>query len=431
MYKLIIADDVVGVHQLLRQIIDKIGLGFEVAECFSNGMETIEYLKHNEADVLITDIKMPLASGIDVAKFVYENGIKTKVIILSAYAEFGYAIEAIKYNVFQYIMKPVDFFELKDTLSRVKGILENESMIKGDNVEIDRECFLYDLLSGKIRETGKIRKKFEALDFKTEFDNTYISVYKIRFVNYNYVLEKIWKYGAEYFNKAIQGVVCGAVQECSECDAFVMFCDNEFMVFAIIGDRFEDDVCAELEKYFSEFIHLGIESIKESRNLGLIDAAQKLDRDIADFFDEYRKIEVEKEALEKKESSSQEQSEYRMEDDIINKVKLYVREHISEEVITRDKIADKIYFTGPYFSKLFKKSTGITFSEFVLNERMKYATELLNSNIKISDIPAKIGYNSYRHFQRIFKNYCGYSPSEYRRKIVGDKMDGISKNEEI
>lgn len=425
MYKLIIADDVIGVHQMLKQIIDKTNLGFEVIDCFSTGDEAVEFLKHTEVDVIITDIKMPHTSGLEVAKFVYENRLRTKVIILSAYAEFNYAIEAIQYNVFQYIMKPVDFFELKDTLEKVRNVIENESMTKSEGMDIERECFMLDLISGNIGDRSLVEKRYDALNFKTDIADTYVSVYKIRFINYNDVLEKLWKYGADYFNKALCGVVSGAVKEESENDVVVLMCDSDCMIFAVVGDIFESDICKKLENYFMEFMKLGVERINSRVNLKLQDIREKVDLDIDILL---KTGSSEGEGVEKKAQNTAESGSV---DEMMNKIKAYVREHISEEIITRDKMADMLYFTGPYFSKLFKKSTGITFGEYVLGERMKYAMELLRTNIKISDIPSKIGYNSYRHFQRVFRNYCGYSPSEYRKKLIGEVIDTMIKNEDM
>ena len=69
------------------------------------GRVLLEHIKKNPPDIIITDIKMPLVTGIEVAKYVYENRLPIKVIILSAYADFSYAQEAIKYDVCGYIIK--------------------------------------------------------------------------------------------------------------------------------------------------------------------------------------------------------------------------------------------------------------------------------------------------------------------------------------
>lgn len=70
-----------------------------------NGQELITYINKDMPDIIITDVRMPLMTGIEVAKYVYEQMLPIKVIILSAYAEFEYAQEAIKYDVCGYIVK--------------------------------------------------------------------------------------------------------------------------------------------------------------------------------------------------------------------------------------------------------------------------------------------------------------------------------------
>lgn len=59
--------------------------------CFKNGSEAIDFLKNNSVDIVITDIKMPKVSGLELAKYVHENMPMTKVVIVSGYGEFEYA----------------------------------------------------------------------------------------------------------------------------------------------------------------------------------------------------------------------------------------------------------------------------------------------------------------------------------------------------
>lgn len=92
-------------------------IGCEVAGTASDGLEAIKFLQHNHIDIVITDIKMPEADGLAVAKFVFENMPETKIILLTGYADFKYAQTAIQYGVSDFILKPTN---KKDLFSSVK-----------------------------------------------------------------------------------------------------------------------------------------------------------------------------------------------------------------------------------------------------------------------------------------------------------------------
>lgn len=105
MWKVMIADD----ENYMLEAMEKL-INWEKMDCClvykaTNGQELLEQIKNNPPDIVITDIKMPAVNGIEVAKYIYEQGLSTKVIILTAYAEFQFAQEAIQYDVCGYIIK--------------------------------------------------------------------------------------------------------------------------------------------------------------------------------------------------------------------------------------------------------------------------------------------------------------------------------------
>ncbi len=74
----------------------------------SNGIEALELLEKNEIDIMFTDIKMPCMSGIELVKEIRRRNQEIEIIICSGYGDFAYAQEAIRYDVMDYILKPVD-----------------------------------------------------------------------------------------------------------------------------------------------------------------------------------------------------------------------------------------------------------------------------------------------------------------------------------
>jgi two-component system response regulator YesN len=98
----------------------------------------------------------------------------------------------------------------------------------------------------------------------------------------------------------------------------------------------------------------------------------------------------------------------------INKAKLYIQDNFAKP-LTLEEVSAEAGFSPSYFSTLFRKETGENFSDYLMNVRVEYAKTLLrDSQIKIKDICANIGYNDYKRFTKKFKQLTGVSPKEYR-----------------
>lgn len=100
---------------------------------------------------------------------------------------------------------------------------------------------------------------------------------------------------------------------------------------------------------------------------------------------------------------------------LVKKVKDYIDEHISEEELDLSKISNVFYMNSSYIRKIFKNELGITVSDYITNERMRKAKELLrgDNDIAISRIAEITGYSDAGYFSKCFKKYVGMSPSQY------------------
>ena len=135
MWKVMIADDENYMLEAMENLIDWKKMKCQLVYKAKNGQIVLEQIKKNPPDIIITDIKMPLVSGIEVAKYVYENKLPIKVIILSAYAEFQYAQEAIKYDVCGYIIKTSVIEMLPGMIQKAVGKLSVPIELEKDDEE--------------------------------------------------------------------------------------------------------------------------------------------------------------------------------------------------------------------------------------------------------------------------------------------------------
>ena len=89
-----------------------------------------------------------------------------------------------------------------------------------------------------------------------------------------------------------------------------------------------------------------------------------------------------------------------------------------EGELSLEQMAKALNVSTFYFCKMFKKATGLTFTDFVARSRIEKAkTILLNPNARISEAAYDSGFASITHFNRVFKRVVGQSPSEYRQQL--------------
>jgi AraC-like DNA-binding protein len=103
---------------------------------------------------------------------------------------------------------------------------------------------------------------------------------------------------------------------------------------------------------------------------------------------------------------------------IITRAKQFIAEHQTEE-ISLDQVAKSVHTRKFYLCKMFKKATGINFTDYLSRVRTERAKNLLlNQNLRISEIAYEVGFQSLTHFNRVFKRILGQSPTDYRGQLA-------------
>lgn len=124
-----IADDEYEIRHGLSEYVPWEEIGFEVVSIASNGEEALQLITENPVDVLLCDIRMPIMTGIDVARELYQNKENTIIVFLSGYEDFSYAQKAIEYGVRKYILKPTKFDELLEIFKQLKVELDQKDVV--------------------------------------------------------------------------------------------------------------------------------------------------------------------------------------------------------------------------------------------------------------------------------------------------------------
>lgn len=156
LYRIMLVDDEEEVRKAMIRQMDWEHLGFKVVGDAENGEDALEKLEQLEPEVLMTDICMPYMDGLTLITRIREKYPSIKIVIFSGYDDFEYAQQAIKLNVTEYILKPVNSQELGEILSKIKTSLDQEIEQRRNldslrqsylgSLPILRELFLNDLV---------------------------------------------------------------------------------------------------------------------------------------------------------------------------------------------------------------------------------------------------------------------------------------------
>lgn len=457
----------------------------EVIECH-NGEEALNVLESGvDIDVMFTDIRMPKMDGIELIKRVNLMESMPKIVVISGYDDFNYAVEALRQGVSEYLLKPLEREKLASVLMKLEKELETS---KDQNTEIKRianQQLKYLLLNKNIatEEIDAIEKSFYTLfpDGKYRVccfnsKNTIVlSDTKNVLLNdvegFVIIIVEESKV-AMLFEKNLQGYSVG-ISELHEGirelkDAYVEAVEARKEAFvksaalAYYGSSREEyeaipDNFAELfiqlvgtDKTEESLVKFG--NIQFKARIGKI-APEKLLQVTHQILDELvktyeRVIEMDIQGFKTlqnplayntaqdyyvrfeefiKQTHQLIKSEF---DDYKNKEKInmaiyYIRENYRKD-LNMAVVSNHISMNYSLFSLNFKQYTGMNFVNYLKKIRIEKAKELLEqTDDKIINISQSVGYDNEKHFMKIFKSVCGVSPSEYRKNVqLGKKSEG-------
>lgn len=126
MKRILVIDDTKNIRMLLTKCLEHEGYQVETA---SDGQEAMDMFRKNEYDLAFLDIKMSRMSGTEVLKSIREMGIRTPVIIITAYATVKNAVECTKLGAVTYIQKPFTAEKIKAVLSELTDRLADNNII--------------------------------------------------------------------------------------------------------------------------------------------------------------------------------------------------------------------------------------------------------------------------------------------------------------
>ncbi|MFD2615037.1 response regulator transcription factor [Paenibacillus gansuensis] len=149
----LLVDDELHITKNLEQVIPWDELGIDIVGFAKNGVEALEYMGRQDIHLMLCDIRMPVMDGMELIRRLREEEHPCQVIMLTGYQDYEYTRAAIRYGVMDYLLKPIDYDELRTVVERVAGGIRAKALQStkeqqqiGRIVGLASEKILYDIL---------------------------------------------------------------------------------------------------------------------------------------------------------------------------------------------------------------------------------------------------------------------------------------------
>ena len=368
---LLIDDDPNILDGIARVIEDAFPGVFQISRAY-DGHQAVIQLEKNYYPIIISDIMMPYMDGLQLLELLHSNGIPSRVIMLSGYDDYAFVRRSMKMGAYDYLLKPVNIQTVTELLTNLRS-----SLVKS-HAKLPEDC---------VHMVPDLPKKESYFDIPCEKP---LSVEELR-DGLTQINSLLFCNELEEMEQQLRRLFAGLSPEVLSVSQWKGILSNflydtmqknEIMIRIVARYKLtENDFSAQVKNQptASQLMVKLIEIMKT----------------YADDLVVHQKVK---------------------EDVIVKHAQEFIQTHYAQNLNLAD-IAQQSFLHPNYFSALFKKKTGVTIREYILQVRVGKAKELMeNPELKLQEIAAAVGYEDQAHFNRAFKNVTGMAPSQYRKQ---------------
>ena len=411
LYTVIVADDEDELREAVCTMIPWEALGFHLVGSASNGLDALELVEQLEPDLLLTDIRMPFITGIELARQVREIRPAMHIAFLSGYDDFEYAKQAIQYNIISYMLKPLTIeglgkelrairqkIDAQYALFRKSGPVGGEQKVRAAEVmplvldgyaEPEPEA----QLEAYAREVGLLRD-VEDRPCYTVMVSTLLS--------------------REGTNRTTPSFAASIDRLASKYLRSVSFFSGGKVVTVLLGNPSD----------FEEYLHILADELPQMARRALDGRCRmgisRMVRSLASLHGAYREA---VEALRQGEHSGEGAQFIRDLAPAVQGGELLCQralELLDQRYMDADlslvSLSGMLDVSPNHLSACIKKTAGETFINILVRRRMETAQQLLlTTDLQIQEIARCCGYTDQHYFSYCFKKYSGTSPVALRR----------------
>ena len=416
LYTVVVADDEDELREAVCTMIPWQDLGFRLVGSASNGLDALQLVEKHGPDLLLTDIRMPFISGIELARQVREVRPATHIAFLTGYDDFEYAKQAIQYNIISYMLKPLTVKGLGEELQTIRRKIDSQfamfrqaapqgggqggrpallaALVLDDCAELDgAQAEAYACQCGLLRDAG---------------DRPCYTVMASTLLGEDGAPDTPASFAASVDQTAAKYLRCASFYAPGKVVSVLLGDPSDFEESLYI---LADEIPQMAERALGRRCRIGV-----SRMAGTLNALH----------DAYR------EAMEALRQGDRAEAGAQFIGDLGPAVKggglLCKRalealdQHYMDADLSLVSLSGMLDVSPNHLSACIKKYAGETFINTLIRKRMEAARELLsNSSLKIREVAERCGYTDQHYFSYCFKKYCGESPNSMRRRLDAER----------
>ena len=405
-YTVVVADDEDELREAVCATTPWEALGFHLVGSASNGLDALELVERLEPDLLLTDIRMPFISGIELARQVREIRPAMHIAFLSGYDDFEYAKQAIQYNIISYMLKPLTMDGLAAELKAIHEKIDRRyaGLRQSAQAEGGRAAFLIplvlepyaDMPAGQeqaLRQTAAECGLLRGADDASQM----------------VVLVSAMADGAP----CAPGFVHLAEQLANKYLRHFVFASSGRVVAVLWGNPsdFEeylhilaDEICQLTERALGKRALVGV-----SRTTGAFGALNAAYRQALDAL----------RAAQESEGGVSFTADTRKGSSLCQRALEIIGQRYMDESLSLASLSALLNVSPNHLSACIKKTAGETFINILIRRRMEAAQQLLlTTDLQVQEIARRCGYTDQHYFSYCFKKYSGTSPGALRRQAA-------------
>lgn len=477
MFQVYLIDDEIWALISLEKLIPWEEYGFCICGKSNSAKKAWDDICRNPPDVVITDIRMPGMTGLELLKKLHDGKMKTQVVLVSGFAEFQYAQEAIKHGAFEYLLKQVKREQLKECMIRLSAFLSEQkekmretevynekqfwTQMQDQQIKIAAEnlfqieqqewigkvCFVTSCKKENIVDKKNRRiiqgERFRFFLLGERDENAYglciadqetssRSEEIKKFLAQVSEQETVW--GISRIGDGIQKV-SEMIWEAQTALRAACFSQNQILSYHIKGNGWKkwDELSRAMYYKQNTQVRMQLEALKSEVEVGAILSDE--------LFSILERIDYE---YKKSHGKNLKPQEWIRECDMIHRYPsdkeffkwlmaffparsevgsdsaqyiIHIIENQLANAPTLATIGKELGMSQGALTQILKRQTGKNYSELLLEQRMKRAKELLvYTNKTITEIAEETGYTDLFYFSKTFKKNNGISPNEYRKE---------------
>ncbi|MFK9090125.1 response regulator [Bacillus salipaludis] len=395
MWKLLIAEDEPTIRKGLKYAANWEDYSIHVIDEAEDGEIALEMAIEKRPNILFVDINMPFLNGLELIKQLRHHLPDSIFIVISGYDEFGYAQQAIKMEVFDYLLKPVNKVELEKTVKRATEQLERDSKRKqrelqlDDNKQLLKEKFLQNWSQGQI-VNEEVNKQYQLLDFNLG-PKIGMSIFKvIREIDENGA-DQNWSDVLIAFS--LKNIINDILKPHSDKELF----EDKFGNIVVLTPNIEmEQLMArnrEIKEYAEKFLGKVIICVEN-------------------ILHEHLEIPTQYNSL------KEEIQSFKGLSPMVILAKDYIDQHYYEHTLSLQRVANMVQVSPTYLSKQIKNELGVSFINYLTKVRINKALMLIKDPyLKVYEVADLVGYSTQHYFCNAFKKVIGISPRDYRSGV--------------